>query len=132
MNNGIIIVTGQTGSGKTTTIASMLNFINNNFQKHIITLEDPIEFVFEPAKSVISQRQLLVDTKSFPDGVKYALRQDPDVILIGEMRDRETVNSALKAAETGHLVFTTLHTNDTVQTINRIIKKFQQNLIRMN
>ena len=125
LNNGIIIVTGQTGSGKTTTIASMLNFINNNFQKHIITLEDPIEFVFEPAKSVISQRQLLVDTKSFPDGVKYALRQDPDVILIGEMRDRETVNSALKAAETGHLVFTTLHTNDTVQTINRIINFFE-------
>ena len=125
LNNGIIIVTGQTGSGKTTTIASILNYINNNYPKHIITLEDPIEFVFEPAKSVISQRQLLVDTKSFPDGVKYALRQDPDVILIGEMRDRETVNSALKAAETGHLVFTTLHTNDTVQTINRIINFYE-------
>ena len=125
LNNGIILVTGQTGSGKTTTIASMLNYINLNYQKHIITIEDPIEFVFEPAKSVISQRQLLVDTKSFPDGVKYALRQDPDVILIGEMRDRETVNSALKAAETGHLVFTTLHTNDTIQTINRIINFFE-------
>ena len=125
LNNGIIIVTGQTGSGKTTTIASILNYINNNYQKHIITLEDPIEFVFEPTKCVISQRQLLVDTNSFPDGVKYALRQDPDVILIGEMRDRETVNSALKAAETGHLVFTTLHTNDTVQTINRIINFYE-------
>ena len=125
LNNGIIIVTGQTGSGKTTTIASMLNYINNNYAKHIITIEDPIEFVYEPAKCVISQRQLLVDTKSFPDGVKYALRQDPDVILIGEMRDRETVNSALKAAETGHLVFTTLHTNDTVQTINRIINFYE-------
>ena len=125
LNNGIIIVTGQTGSGKTTTIASMLNYINLNYQKHIITLEDPIEFVYEPSKCVISQRQLLVDTNSFPDGVKYALRQDPDVILIGEMRDRETVNSALKAAETGHLVFTTLHTNDTVQTINRIINFYE-------
>ena len=125
LNNGIILITGQTGSGKTTTIASMLNYINNNYQKHIITLEDPIEFVFEDAKSVVTQRQLLVDTKTFPDGVKYALRQDPDVILIGEVRDKETVISALKAAETGHLVFTTLHTNDTVQTINRLINFFE-------
>ena len=121
LNNGIVIVTGQTGSGKSTTIATMLNYINLNYSKHIITIEDPIEFVYEPAKSVISQRQLLVDTKTFPDGVKYALRQDPDVILIGEIRDEETVSCALKAAETGHLVFTTLHTNDTIQTINRLI-----------
>ena len=125
LNNGIVLITGQTGSGKTTTIASILNYINNNYQKHIITLEDPIEFVFEDAKSVVTQRQLLVDTKTFPDGVKYALRQDPDVILIGEVRDKETVTSALKAAETGHLVLTTLHTNDTVQSINRLINFFE-------
>lgn len=123
-NNGIVLITGQTGSGKSTTIASMINYINNNFQKHIITIEDPIEFVYEDAKCVITQRQLLIDTASFPDGIKYALRQDPDVILIGEIRDRETITSALKAAETGHLVLATLHTNDTVQTINRIINFF--------
>lgn len=124
-HNGIILITGQTGSGKSTTIASMLNYINQRFAKHIITIEDPIEFVYEDAKCVITQRQLLIDTPSFPDGVKYALRQDPDVILIGEIRDRETITSALKAAETGHLVLATLHTNDTVQTINRIINFFE-------
>ena len=124
-NNGIILITGQTGSGKSTTIASMLNYINNHFSKHIITIEDPIEFVYEDVNCIITQRQLLIDTASFPDGVKYALRQDPDVILIGEIRDRETVTSALKAAETGHLVLATLHTNDTVQTINRIINFFE-------
>lgn len=124
-NNGIVLITGQTGSGKSTTIASILNYINLNFMKHIITIEDPIEFVYEDARCVITQRQLLVDTASFPDGVKYALRQDPDVILIGEIRDKETVTSALKAAETGHLVFATLHTNDTIQTVNRIINFFE-------
>ena len=125
LNNGIILITGQTGSGKSTTIASMLNYINQRYSKHIITIEDPIEFVYEDAKCVFTQRQLLIDTASFPDGVKYALRQDPDIILIGEIRDRETVTSALKAAETGHLVLATLHTNDTVQTINRIINFFE-------
>ena len=125
INNGIILITGQTGSGKSTTIASMLNYVNLNYQKHIITIEDPIEFVYEDAKCVITQRQLMIDTASFPDGVKYALRQDPDVILIGEIRDRETVSSALKAAETGHLVLATLHTNDTIQTINRIINFYE-------
>lgn len=124
-NNGIILITGQTGSGKSTTIASMLNYINQNYSKHIITIEDPIEFVYESEKCVITQRQLLIDTASFPDGVKYALRQDPDVILIGEIRDKETVVSALKAAETGHLVLATLHTNDTIQTVNRIINFFE-------
>ena len=124
INNGIILITGQTGSGKSTTLAAMINYINKNFMKHIITIEDPIEFVFEDSKCIITQRQLMVDTASFPDGVKYAMRQDPDVILIGEIRDRETLTSALKAAETGHLVLATLHTNDTIQTINRIINFF--------
>ena len=124
-NNGIILITGQTGSGKSTTLASMVNYINNNFMKHIITIEDPIEFVFEDAKCIVTQRQLAVDTASFPDGVKYAMRQDPDVILIGEIRDKETLSSALKAAETGHLVLATLHTNDTVQTINRIVNFYE-------
>lgn len=124
-NNGIVLITGQTGSGKSTTLASMVNYINNNYMKHIITIEDPVEFVFENAKSIVTQRQLSVDTASFPEGVKYAMRQDPDVILIGEIRDRETLNSALKAAETGHLVLATLHTNDTIQTINRIINFYE-------
>lgn len=123
-NNGLVLVTGPTGSGKSTTLASLIDYININYQKHIITIEDPIEFVFNSKKSIVSQRQVGTDTPSFPDGVKYALRQDPDVILIGEIRDRETVESALKASETGHLVFATLHTNDAVQTINRIVNMF--------
>lgn len=124
LNNGLILVTGPTGSGKSTTLASLLDYVNANYQKHIITVEDPIEFVFTNKKSIVSQRQVGVDTPSFPDGVKYAMRQDPDVVLIGEIRDRETAESALKAAETGHLVFATLHTNDAVQTVNRIINLF--------
>ena len=124
LNNGIILVTGPTGSGKSTTLASLIDYININFQKHIVTIEDPIEFIFTGKKSIISQRQVEIDTPNFSDGVKYAMRQDPDVILIGEIRDRETVESALKASETGHLVFSTLHTNDAVQTINRIINMF--------
>lgn len=124
LNNGLVLVTGPTGSGKSTTLASLLDYINTNYPKHIITVEDPIEFVFTNKKSIVSQRQVGVDTPSFPDGVKYAMRQDPDVILIGEIRDRETVESALKASETGHLVFATLHTNDAVQTINRIVNMF--------
>lgn len=121
LNNGIILVTGPTGSGKSTTIASLIDHINTNMQKHIITIEDPIEFIYSNKKSVVSQRQIEIDTASFPDGVKYALRQDPDVILIGEIRDRETMSAALKAAETGHLVYATMHTNDAVQTVNRIV-----------
>lgn len=124
LNNGLILVTGPTGSGKSTTLASLIDYINVNYQKHIITVEDPIEFIFSNKKSIVSQRQVGVDTPSFPEGVKYAMRQDPDVILVGEIRDRETVESALKAAETGHLVFATLHTNDAVQTINRIVNLF--------
>ncbi len=125
VSNGIVLVTGPTGSGKSTTIASLIDSINENYQKHIVTVEDPIEFIYTSKKSVITQRQLGHDTTSFPNGVKYALRQDPDVILVGEMRDRETITSALKAAETGHLVLSTLHTTDAVQTVNRIINAFE-------
>ena len=125
-NNGIILVTGPTGSGKSTTLASLINNININTDKHIVTIEDPIEYVFNSKKSIISQRQVGIDTASFSDGIKYALRQDPDVIFIGEIRDRDTMAAALKAAETGHLVFTTLHTNDAVQTINRIVNMFEE------
>ena len=119
-----MLITGPTGSGKSTTIASLIDYININYPKHIITIEDPVEFIFNNRKCIVSQRQIGVDTKSFPDGVKYALRQDPDVIFIGEIRDRETVVSALKAAETGHLVYATIHTNDAVQTVNRIVNMF--------
>ncbi len=124
-NNGLVLVTGPTGSGKSTTLATILNYLNNTQPKHVITIEDPIEFVHKNKKCVFSQRQLGTDAESFPASVKYALRQDPDIILIGEMRDRDTITSALKAAETGHLVFSTLHTTDAVQTINRIINSFE-------
>jgi twitching motility protein PilT len=125
LHKGLVLVTGPTGSGKSTTLAALLNTINRTKNKHIITLEDPVEYVYQSDKSVVTQRQLGLDTDTFPNGVKYALRQDPDVILIGEMRDRETIMSALNAAETGHLVFSTLHTTDSVQTINRIINAFE-------
>ena len=124
MENGLVLVTGPTGSGKSTTLASILDHINTNQQKHIITIEDPVEFIFQNKKSIVSQRQLLVDTPTFADGIKYALRQDPDIIFIGEIRDRETMASALKAAETGHLVFATIHTNNAIQTVNRIINMY--------
>lgn len=124
--NGIVLVTGPTGSGKSTTLAALINQIALNSAKHIITIEDPIEYVFKSSRGIISQRQVGVDTATFSDGIKYALRQDPDVIFIGEIRDRDTMYAALKAAETGHLVFTTLHTNDAVQTINRIVNMFDE------
>lgn len=123
-NNGIVLVTGPTGSGKSTTLSSFIDYINAHYQKHIITIEDPVEFVFTDKKCKVSQRQVGIDTPSFVDGIKYALRQDPDVILVGEIRDMETLDSALKAAETGHLVFATMHTNDAVQTIYRIINMY--------
>lgn len=121
---GLILVTGPTGSGKSTTLAAMLNVINQTERKHIITIEDPVEFVHENQKSLFSHRSIGNDTKDFATALKYAMREDPDVILIGEMRDRETIRAALTAAETGHLVFGTLHTNSAPQTINRIIDVF--------
>ncbi len=124
-NNGLVLVTGPTGSGKSTTLATILDYMNNTMCHHVLTLEDPIEFVHKNKKCVFTQRQLGSDSDTFPNALKYALRQDPDIILIGEMRDRETILSALKAAETGHLVFSTLHTTDAVQTINRIINSFE-------
>jgi twitching motility protein PilT len=123
--NGLVLVTGPTGSGKSTTLATILDYLNSTNNCHVLTLEDPIEFVHKNKKCVFTQRQLGSDTDSFPNALKFALRQDPDIILIGEMRDRETISSALKAAETGHLVFSTLHTTDAVQTINRIINAFE-------
>jgi len=121
---GLILVTGPTGSGKSTTLASMLHEINITERRHIITIEDPVEFVHKNDKSLFSQRDVGKDTNSFAAALKYALRQDPDVILIGEMRDKETIGAALTAAETGHLVFGTLHTNSAPGTINRIIDVF--------
>ncbi len=121
---GLILVTGPTGSGKSTTLAAMLNEINENERKHILTIEDPVEFVHENKKSLFSHREVGQDTKSFARALKYALREDPDVILIGEMRDKETIAAALTAAETGHLVLGTLHTNSAYQTVNRIIDVF--------
>jgi twitching motility protein PilT len=131
---GLILVTGPTGHGKTTTQAAMLDLINSHKRCHIITVEDPIEYVHHHKKSVIDQREIGSDTLSFPAALKYVLRQDPDVILIGEMRDLETISSALTAAETGHLVIATLHTNDAIQTVDRVVDVFpsqQQQQIRM-
>ena len=124
LSSGIVLVTGPTGSGKSTTIASLMETINQNYAKHIVTIEDPVEFIYTNKKCLITQRQVGVDTDTFAAGVKYAMRQDPDIILIGEIRDKETLESALKAAETGHLVFATLHTNDAIQTVNRVINLF--------
>ena len=119
-NNGIIIVTGATGSGKSTTLAALIELINQTRKCHIITIEDPVEYVYEDKKSLITQRSLDIDVKDFKTGIKYALRQDPDVILVGEIRDKETLLSAIEAAETGHLVFSTLHTNGTIASIDRL------------
>lgn len=124
-NNGVILVTGPTGSGKSTTLTAMLQHINTTSPKHIITIEDPIEFLHTNDKSIFSQRQVGIDTEGFPASIRAALRQDPDIILIGEIRDRETAREALSAAETGHLVFSTLHTSDAVQTVNRIVNFFE-------
>jgi len=118
---GLILVTGTTGSGKSTTLAAMIEHINENLKKNIITIEDPIEFLFRDKQSLISQRELGTDTESFEGALKHVLRQDPDVILIGEIRDQTTIDTALKAADTGHLVLSTLHTLNATETINRII-----------
>ncbi len=121
---GLVLVTGPTGSGKSTTIAAMLDKINHERHEHIVTLEDPIEFVHEHRTCVVSQREVHSDTHSFTDALRHILRQDPDIVLIGEMRDLETISAALTLAETGHLVLSTLHTNSALQTINRIIDIF--------
>lgn len=123
-SSGLVLVTGPTGSGKSTTLASLVEYVNSNFEKHILTIEDPIEYVFEPKKSLVHQREVSVHTHSFPRAIKSALREDPDIVVVGEMRDPETVAAALTLAETGHLVISTLHTNDTIQSIDRIIDAF--------
>ncbi|MEH2026105.1 type IV pilus twitching motility protein PilT [Nostoc sp.] len=123
-HKGLILVTGPTGSGKSTTMAAMVDYINKEMAKHIITIEDPIEFVHQSRKSLVKQREVGMHTRKFDNALKAALREDPDLILVGEMRDKETVNTALKAAQTGHLVMGTLHTNSAVKTIERILNLF--------
>jgi twitching motility protein PilT len=121
---GLILVTGPTGSGKSTTLAAMVDYINNNFSHHILTIEDPVEFLHRSKRSVIHQRELGADTKSFAHALKSSLREDPDVILLGELRDLETIALAMTAAETGHIVMGTLHTSSAAQTIDRIVDVF--------
>lgn len=121
---GLVLVTGPTGSGKSTTLAAMVDYINDNFHHHILTIEDPIEFVHENKRCLVNQREVHRDTKSFSNALRSALREDPDIILVGEMRDLETIRLAMTAAETGHLVFGTLHTSSAAKTIDRIIDVF--------
>lgn len=121
---GLILITGATGSGKSTTLASLINELNETEKLHIVTIEDPIEYIHSHSKSIINQREIGVDALSYPDAVRSALREDPDVVLIGEMRDQETIETALSLAETGHLVLSTLHTNGAYQTISRIVQAF--------
>jgi twitching motility protein PilT len=131
---GIFLVTGPTGSGKTTTLASMIDYINTNFERHIITMEEPIEYYHKHKKSIVVQREIGVDVPSFSEALRRALRQDPDVMLVGEMRDLQTISAAITAAETGHLVFGTLHTSGAASTINRVIDAFptdQQEQVRV-
>jgi twitching motility protein PilT len=131
---GLVLVTGVTGSGKSSTLAAMIGYINQQRQRHVITLENPIEFLHRDIKCSITQREIGMDTESFETGLRGALREDPDVILIGEMRDTTTIDTAMKAAETGHLVFSTLHTKNAVQTISRIIAVFpphEQDMVRI-
>ncbi len=127
-DQGMILLAGVTGSGKSTTIASMLNWINRNYPHHILTLEDPIEYTFEDVKSLINQREIGQDVKDFMVGMKHAVRQDPDVMLVGEMRDRETFETAIQAAETGHLVFGTIHASSSSSTIGRILDLFPEGM----
>jgi twitching motility protein PilT len=131
---GLILVTGPTGSGKSTTLASMIDYINTTSARHIITLEDPIEYLHQHKMSIVNQREIGVDTNSFADGLRASLRQDPEIILVGEMRDLETISTAITAAETGHLVLATLHTSSAATTIDRIIDVFpphQQSQVRI-
>ena len=134
LKRGLVLATGVAGSGKSTTLASMLEFVNRTMNKHIITVEDPVEFRFEDKRSIVNQREIGADVSSFPQALRQAVRQSPDVILIGEMRDADTVAAAISAAETGHLVFSTLHTVNAVQTVERIISFFpphQHELVRL-
>lgn len=133
LRQGLVLMTGPTGEGKSTTLAALMNEINNKYAKHIITIEDPVEYVYPKSKSIVSQRELHQDTHSWPVALKSALREDPDVILVGEMRDFDTIQLALTAAETGHLVFSTVHTNSAPESIDRIIDIFpshQQNQVK--
>ncbi len=133
LRHGLVLVTGPTGSGKSTTLAAMIDHINNSFAKHIITIEDPIEYIHQSKKALIQQRELKKHARSFDEALRAALREDPDYMLVGEMRDLETIRLALTAAETGHLVFATLHTNSTAETIDRIVDvfpTFEKSLIR--
>jgi len=130
---GLLLVTGPTGSGKTTSLASMINFINDNYDKHIITMEDPIEYYHKHKKCTVNQREIGVDVPDFPEAIRRALRMDPDIMLVGEMRDLATIHAAIEAAETGHVVFGTLHTSGAASTINRIVDVFpkeQQEQVR--
>jgi twitching motility protein PilT len=121
---GLLLVTGPTGSGKTTTLAAMVNYVNQNYDRHIVTIEDPVEYYHQHSKSILMQRELHVDVPTFTEGMRRALRQDPNVILLGEMRDLETIQAAITAAETGHLVLATLHTTGAARTVDRIIDAF--------
>lgn len=134
LKRGLILVTGVAGSGKSTTIAAMLEYINQTRNSHIVTVEDPIEYMYTPTQSIINQREIGLDTESFADAMKHVVRQSPDVILVGEMRDKVTMEAAIQAAETGHLVFSTLHTVNAIQTVERIITFFpphQHDLLRL-
>ncbi|MBC7691723.1 MAG: PilT/PilU family type 4a pilus ATPase [Methylotenera sp.] len=134
MHRGLVLVTGATGSGKSSTLAAMIDHINTNHKMHILTIEDPVEFVHQQKMSRVTQREVGTDTNSFAGALRSALRQDPDVILVGEMRDAETIDIALKAAETGHMVFSTVHTTDAIKTIGRLISVFppeEQRMVRM-
>ena len=127
-DQGLVLLAGVTGSGKTTTIASMLNYINHKYRKHILTLEDPVEFIYTPEKCLINQREIGIDVQDFAIGMKHAVREDPDVMLVGEMRDEETFLTAIHAAETGHLVYGTIHASSAATTIGRILDLFPQTM----
>ena len=128
LHKGIVLVTGETGSGKSTTLAAMLDYINHTKQCHIVTLEDPVEYIYTPDKAAINQREVGKDTQSFASGLRASLREDPNVILIGEMRDKETIETAITAAETGHLVFGTLHTGSASDAVDRIVQVFPEGM----
>ena len=133
-SQGFVLVTGPCGHGKSTTLAALIDYINRTRQDHIITIEDPIEYLFDPDMCIIDQREILQDALNFPSALRAVFREDADVVMVGEMRDVETISTAITAAETGHLIFATLHTNDAAQTVDRIVDVFpahQQNQIRM-